>query len=143
MTGTAELVAEDVRDQLSGHEVSLVLAEQASAAQVAAADNLIVVSSTYGDGEVPEPAKPLFSALADGDVGLGNVRFGVIALGDRSLYAQTFAQGGRQWDAMLASKGAVRVVELLAVDSSSGVDTAQETADWLSRWPNASIRGAA
>jgi MioC protein len=134
MTGTAEMIAEDIRNAGEDLVADIVLAERADAAQVMEADHLIVVSSTYGSGEIPEPAKPLFAALDNKAASLSETRYGVVALGDRSLYSSTFANGGRHWDAMLQKKGAMRVTDMLLLDASEPDNMSDHATAWFRQW---------
>ncbi len=130
MTGTSEMVAEDLAAELTPGQATIVLAENTKAEQVRAATVLLVVSSTYGNGEVPEPAQRLFGELHDGPE-LNGFRFGVVGLGDRSLYATTFAAGGRHWDEMLAAKGALRLADRLSIDVASAENLSAPAIAWI------------
>lgn len=132
MTGTAEMIAEDIQTSNSAHEWSLVLAEHADAS-VLSTRNLIVVSSTYGNGEVPDPGKPLFEAVSASKPNLSGVRYGVISLGD-SGYKDTFANGGRLWDTLLQSCGASRLEETLVLDASEGGNMSEVALSWSAQW---------
>ena len=70
--------------------------------------NLLVITSTYGDGEPPDNAASLHSALmaAEGNI-LEGVQFSVFALGDSNYPA--FCQCGKDFDAKLEALGATRV----------------------------------
>lgn len=133
MTGTAEMLAENLGDAAAGAQVRVVLAERISAAEVLEWPLLVVVSSTYGDGEVPEPARALFAQIEAAGA-LDGMAFGVVGLGDRSLYAPTFANGGRQWDQMLEQAGAARLLEPLYIDVSGDVDMSAASEAWFARF---------
>ena len=49
----------------------------------------LICTSTYGQGDVPDNARALYDSLDSQPKFLGHVRYGVIALGDRT-YQQTF-----------------------------------------------------
>lgn len=132
MTGTAEMIAEDIQHSQEGHELKLVLAESANGS-VFQTRNLLVVSSTYGSGEVPDPGKPLFEALNSQRPDLSGLRYAVVSLGD-TIYPDTFANGGRLWDALLLECGASRLVETLLLDAS-GADSMPDLAvAWAAEW---------
>jgi flavodoxin len=134
VTGTAEMLAEDLRHCAADHDIELVLAERTDVARLAAAEHLVVVSSTYGCGEVPDPAKPLFAALENDGGSLSHVCYGVVSLGDLSLYEATFANGGRLWDALLEKKGARRMCATLILDCSSGENLSELATGWFRLW---------
>lgn len=129
MTGTAEMLAEDLVARFgSEHAMRLVLAEDTGPQVCDASARLIVVSSTYGTGDVPTPAQPLFAQIESLD--LAGIDYAVIALGDRN-YGETFAMGGRRWDRMLAERGARRLAEPLVIDFVHGDDMTAMAVDWL------------
>lgn len=132
MAGTAEMIAEDIQDSQSGHELRLVLAERTDAS-VFQTRNLLVVSSTYGIGEVPDPGKPLFESISSERPDLSHLRYGVISLGD-SIYKDTFANGGRLWDALLQERGAWRVAETLLLDASDADNMSNLAVVWAAQW---------
>lgn len=134
MTGTAEMIAEDVRDALAqGFDVNLQLAENVDLSFIDTETPLLVISSTYGQGDVPDPGKPLFQALQRAAPDLSALRYGVISLGD-SMYANTFAQGGRRWDEALRMRGAVSLRDALLLDASGAHDMAVLAVGWAKEW---------
>ena len=131
MTGTAEMLAEDVVAAHGGeHQIRMVLAERCTPDELRAASTLLVCSSTYGEGEVPDPGKPLFAALEQDPGQLAHLRFGVVSLGD-SVYADTFANGGKHWDRLLGQAGATRLAERLLLDASGGGDDSASAVEWV------------
>src|SRR5690606_22185636 len=77
-------------------------------ADLAKVENLLVIVSTWGDGEPPEAAAPFFKALAGTKVDLSRLKFSVCALGDTAY--EKFCQAGKDVDAWLESRGAQRIV---------------------------------
>jgi len=69
--------------------------------------NLLVVVSTWGDGEPPETAAEFYKELMAAEVKLEGTRFSVCALGDTSY--EKFCQTGKDVDARLEMLGAKRV----------------------------------
>lgn len=135
MTGTADLVAQDVRDALEadGAAVEIAQMDGLGADALAAPGLYLICTSTYGQGDVPDNARGFFEALEAARPSLAHIRYGVIALGDRT-YAGTFCDGGRRFDALLAGLGARRMGEPLLHDASSG-DMAEEVAvAWARPW---------
>jgi MioC protein len=129
MTGTAEMLAEDLVERFGAeHAMRLVLAEDTGPEACDPGTLLVVVSSTYGTGEVPTPAKPLFAQIEQ--LELAGHEYAVIALGDRN-YGETFAMGGRRWDAMLAARGARRLADPLVIDFVHGDDMTAMAIEWF------------
>ncbi len=69
---------------------------------------LIIITSTYGDGEMPDNAQAFWEYLKNGTAPrLQHLEFSVLALGDRN-YTQ-FCQAGKAFDARLEDLGAKRI----------------------------------
>jgi MioC protein len=64
---------------------------------------------------------------------LAHIRYGVVALGDRT-YAETFCNGGRRFDRILAELGAKRIGEVLLHDASAGTMPEEVAAEWIDGW---------
>ena len=109
-TGTAEGLAKKMAKEAGrrGFAATVLDMAQTDIARLARERNLLVITSTYGDGEPPDNAKALHAALqAAGDRPLTTVRFSVCSLGDTN-YAR-FCQCGKDLDASLERLGATRV----------------------------------
>jgi len=135
MTGTAELVAEELRDALAAKGVAaeIVLMNACDAGMFAAGGAFLICTSTYGQGDVPDNAQALFAALETAKPDLSQVSYGLIALGDRT-YAQTFCFGGKRFDALLQSYGAHRIGEVLLHDASAGTVPEEVALEWIGPW---------
>jgi sulfite reductase (NADPH) flavoprotein alpha-component len=95
-------------------------------ARLATEKYVLVITSTYGDGEPPDNARALHAALrADSAPSLAGVRFSVCALGDSNY--TLFCQCGKDFDTALERLGATRVAP--RVDCDVDHDTA--FAPWL------------
>ena len=133
MTGTAELVAEEICDALAdkGADVEVSLMDNLTATSVSG--TVIICTSTYGQGDVPDNAQQLLESLQQSQQDLSAVRYGVFALGDMT-YAQTFCFGGKLFDDALQTRGAQRVGEVLLHDASSGTLPEDLAAEWAVEW---------
>lgn len=78
-----------------------------AAADLAKFSNLLVIVSTWGDGEPPETAVSFYKDFMAADLSLVGVKFSVCGLGDTSY--EKFCQIGKDFDARLQSLGATRV----------------------------------
>jgi sulfite reductase (NADPH) flavoprotein alpha-component len=72
--------------------------------------NLLVIVSTWGEGDPPETAVDFYEAfMSDKAPKLDNTRFSVLGLGDTSY--EHFCQMGKDFDSRLAELGAKRVFD--------------------------------
>lgn len=135
MTGTADLVAEEVCDRLTadGNDVEIVPMDGLDATVFARPGIFLVCSSTYGQGDVPDNAQDLFAALERDQPDLSALRYGVIALGDRT-YTATFCFGGKRFDEKLRGLGAQRIGEVMIHDASAGTIPEEIAVEWAADW---------
>lgn len=139
MTSTADYVAQaiqmDCADLVSDIEVLHMDGLDISVFNTSAAEDAIylICSATYGAGDVPDNARALYESLDSQPQFLGHVRYGVIALGDRT-YLQTFCFGGKKFDERLQDLGARRIGEVWCHDASSGTLPETEGAQWCREW---------
>lgn len=139
MTGTAQLCAQEMELVLDDGEtqVEALLMDQLDSS-VFTKDGerehaFLIVTSTYGQGDVPDNARALYEDLQKKRPDLSNVRYGVFGLGDRT-YAETFNYGGKRFDDILAELGATRVGERHKHDASSGVLPEETAVEWCQAW---------
>src|SRR5258707_2085191 len=87
MTGTADLVAEEVHDRLEeeGHAVEIVPMDPLDAAVFERPGIFPICSSTYGHRDVPDNAKGRFAALDPPLPDLPAPGFGGITVADPTL----------------------------------------------------------
>ena len=135
MTSTAEYVAQaiqmDCGDLADGIEV---LRMDALDIGVFDEDALyLICCSTYGSGDVPDNAQAFYASLDLTPKYLGHVRYGVIALGDRS-YGDTFANGGRSFDERLQGLGARRIGDIWIHDACEGTQPESLAPAWCRDW---------
>ncbi|GAA3699169.1 flavodoxin domain-containing protein [Gordonia hankookensis] len=129
-TGNCELVADAISDVLAvNHDPSIYDMSEYSVEDLDPADFLIIVCSTYGEGELPSGAEPFAEELDDVEPDLTGVRFALFGLGD-SVYGETFNHGGEIIAEKLAARGAVQVGVHARHDNSSAVKPAALAAEW-------------
>ncbi len=135
MTGTAQLVAQELELLWDDGElqVETLLMDQLDSAVFAREGVFLVVTSTYGQGDVPDNAKRFYEDLKAKRPDLSRVRYGVFGLGDRT-YAETFNFGGKRFDDVLQELGAQRIGERVQHDASSGVLPEEMAAEWGEGW---------
>ncbi|WP_323896961.1 assimilatory sulfite reductase (NADPH) flavoprotein subunit [Aeromonas veronii] len=116
-TGNAKGVATAIKAQAEARGLPVTLASMADykPKQLKKESHLLVVVSTYGEGEPPESAVDLFEQLKKGKIGkLDGLRFAVLGLGDSSY--EFFCQTGKDFDDFLVKVGAERIYELASLD---------------------------
>ncbi|WP_417514538.1 flavodoxin domain-containing protein [Minwuia sp.] len=137
MTGTAEMVAEDMQaaiEEAGDHDVDIRLMDDLDATAFDDRDPVyLIVTSTYGQGEVPDNALDFFEALTEERPDLSGVRFGIFGLGD-ATYADTFNHGGERFEKVLKELGARQIGERHAHDAS-GTEMPEDTGvEWVKGW---------
>lgn len=101
-------------------------------ADLAKFENLLVIVSTWGDGEPPESATAFYKEFMNGAApDLKKVRFSVCALGDTAY--EKFCQTGKDFDARLEALGATRILPRQDCD----VEFDEPHAAWLDAALNA------
>ena len=135
MTGTAQLVAQELELAWDDGEtqVETLMMDKLDSTVFQREGVFLVVSSTYGQGDVPDNAKALYEDLKAKRPDLSRVRYGVFGLGDRT-YAETFNFGGKRFDELLAGLGARRIGERVQHDAASGVLPEEMAVEWGAGW---------
>ena len=110
MYGNSLLVAEEAEAILTaqGHKATVFEDPELSDWLPYQDKYVLVVTSTTGQGDLPDSIVPLFQGIKDTLGFQPNLRYGVIALGDSSYV--NFCNGGKQFDALLQEQSAQRVV---------------------------------
>lgn len=132
MYGNALLVAEEAQAILSakGHQAKVF--EDPDVKEWAAYQGkyALVVTSTTGQGDLPDSIVPLFDGIRD--MYQPHLRYGIIALGD-STYAN-FCGGGKRFDALLQEQGAQRIGDMLMIDASEDPEPETLSNPWIEQW---------
>jgi MioC protein len=134
MTGLADICGEEIEAALKGAGLACDrhLMDGLGPDSFVPYDLILIVSSTYGHGEIPDNGQALFESIEAG-ANLSGKAFAVFGLGDRT-YADTFCAAGEKWDALLADAGARRAVTLERHDASGGTLAEDVAGEWAGGW---------
>jgi sulfite reductase (NADPH) flavoprotein alpha-component len=116
-SGNSEALATQARKAATklGFAPKVVDMADISMAQLADLENVLVIASTWGEGDPPQRAVDFQDALmADDAPRLEKLRYAVLALGDRA-YTQ-FCDVGKRFDDRFAVLGATRVTDRIDCD---------------------------
>jgi len=126
-TGNSARIAQDVAKAAQAAGLTARVADMADYKQreLGQEQDLLIVVSTYGDGDPPQPATGFFEFIEGRKAPkLPDVRFAVLALGD-STY-EYYCQGGKRLDARLEELGAARLLDRVDCD----VDYEENAENW-------------
>lgn len=132
MYGNSLLVAEEAETILTGlgHQAKVFEDPMVADWESYTGKYVLVVTSTTGQGDLPDSIVPLFNDLQD--IYQPHLRYGIIALGDSS-YAN-FCGGGKRFDALLQEQSAQRIGDMLMIDASEDPEPESVSNPWVEQW---------
>lgn len=116
-TGNAQQVADQLKQALQarGIEATLTNASDCKVKALSKLSHLVIVSSTYGEGEPPDTAAAFYKGLlSDKAPQLPELNYAVFGLGDSSY--EKFCQTAIDFDERLNSLGATRLIDRVEAD---------------------------
>jgi len=128
-TGNAEALSKQMALRLtkSGFAPQIADIAQYPPEKMAEEERLLVIASTYGEGEPPDSAKDFWSKITNGSAPkLVKTKFSVLALGDTNY--PHFCRFGRELDRRLEEIGGARIADRVECD----VDFEPPFEKWLS-----------
>ena len=130
--GNALAVAEEAQRILLEHKHQANIYEEGTLADWQKYSTVLVISSTTGQGDLPDTIAPLFYELRDNVGYQPNLHYGLIALGDSSY--DNFCGAGMQLEALLQEHQAKRIGEILKIDSMDIAEPEVFAINWLENW---------
>ena len=114
MFGTAEDVANDVHEKVKDKGVEIFEMNDVSMEDFQAMENVVFVSSSTGQGDVPTNGENFYSELEKAELDLSKTKYAVCAVGDSSH--TNFCGAGKKIDARMEALGATRIADRLECD---------------------------
>lgn len=129
--GNAKNLAHVIGESLGAHDIEYELKDmgEVDPDTLQSLSKILIVTSTYGDGEAPDNASEWMSFLKFGDdIQLDHLSYAVIGLGD--TYYPHFCQCGKDFDHYLSKRGAHALVQRLDCD----LYYEEQYQDWLTEF---------
>lgn len=130
-SGSAEILCDNLKDEVSDRFESEVMSlDEVDPAALDADTFYVLVTATFGSGQLPDSAISFFDTLEEAKPDLSHVRFAIFGLGDKS-FGETFNNGSNLLMAeMLACKA--QMVGDRGLHDASSEDLPQDVAlPWL------------
>jgi len=138
MTGTAELVADELEDFLTGMGITCdVMPMNEATREILDQSNVVLIcTSTTGTGDVPDNGQGFLRMLRADKPDLGRIRFGICGLGD-TTYKETFNFGGATFEAAFRDCGAEQIGTRMKHDASLDPPPEEMALEWCKDWLDA------
>lgn len=127
-TGNAEGLADDTKAYFEGkgQQVEQFALEDVTLADLAAKEHVLIITSTWGDGEPPSNAISFEEDMQEpGNIRMESVKYSVLALGDTNY--PEFCKFGKDIDEKFEELGAKRIFPIQECD----IDFDDDYKKWL------------
>lgn len=108
-----------------GLEPSVIDMDGYDQSKFASHKRILIITSTWGEGEMPDNAEDLWNATSASNPSLAGVHYSVCAIGDSSY--DEFCKAGEDWDEKFAALGATRILAMKMCD----VDFDEPWTQWV------------
>ncbi len=127
VTGNSEDVANKIQTAFSdaGNNANVENLADLNVNNISQYKNIVLVTSTWGDGEPPMDAQDFYDNFMDSQLDLSNTKYAIFGLGE-SIYEQ-FCQTAIDFDNAFNKYGATRAIDLIKADG----DPAKALSSWL------------
>lgn len=133
MTGTALMAAEDIADYCNNNNIKTRILEMDNIDIKELVDSkspVLICSSTYGQGDVPDNAQKFFNTLKEKSPNLSHIKYALFGLGDMT-YRDTFAYGGKKFADLLKNLNAIQLGDAFYHDASDGTLPEEVAVEWF------------
>jgi len=133
MTGTALMTAEDIADFCNENHIKTKILEMDNIdinVLINSKFPILICSSTYGQGDVPDNAQDFYNNLKDKSPNLSHIKYALFGLGDMT-YKDTFAFGGKKISDLLESLNASKLGNPFYHDASDGTLPEEVAVEWF------------
>ena len=115
-TGNAAGLAEKTAKMAKayGLEPTVIDMDGYDSAKFSEHKRVLIITSTWGEGEMPDNADALWNATVSSNPALANTHYSVCAIGDSSY--DEFCKAGTDWDDKFSSLGATRIHQIQLCD---------------------------
>ncbi|MBV2128227.1 flavodoxin [Arsukibacterium indicum] len=129
--GGAQYVAEQAESMLSGAGHQVLLFEEPKLDEVMAADAKawLVITSTTGQGDIPDNLQPFYLDLKNRFPLLSGKPFAVVALGDSSY--DTYCGAGEQMRELLTEIQGNELAPMLKIDACETLEPENVALPWI------------
>lgn len=128
--GNAQHVAEEAKAMFESKGVECEVFTDPEISDFSAAESVVVITSTTGQGDVPPNLELFYSDLRDEFPLMNGKPFAVAALGDSS-YSDSFCGGGRHFQELLLELQGKPVADMLEVDAIETLAAEDDVLPWL------------
>jgi flavodoxin len=131
VTGNTEQVASELATifEYEGFIPTLLDMYDATPEIVQQHEYVLIGTSTYGSGDLPDNAEPFYHALLEQHPDLQRVRFAVCALGDHG-YDPYFCEAGKLFEQLFVHLGATPVAERFEIDGEPDKAWIEQAQAW-------------
>ena len=128
-TGNAEDLANQTKKiaDKNGLDATVFDMDGFSASNLSNHKRILIITSTWGEGEMPDNAADLWEETCENNPSLSGVNYSICAIGDTDY--DEFCQAGIDWDIKFQELGATKVTELQKCD----VDFEPEWQTWVDK----------
>ena len=128
-TGNSEGLAHDWAELASGMGLVPTVKDLGDVTpdEIKGTERFVIVTSTYGDGDMPDSVQPLWDAISAEKFDFSKTNFAVLGLGDVSY--DLFCQAAIDWDKRLGELGANRAIE----NQNCDVDYDVPASEWINK----------